>query len=198
MQRHAPDPLMMDWLVCAQKGFQIMSLDDEGCDEHRPEHRTQAMNEAASLGAGALSPMGGVGPSALDMRSDRRKYLIPDKDVDTVLEACRRGVSEVRIARGLGINFRTWQRVRVEDERVASALTETRTLEEDELVALLMDKARGGETTAIIFALKGRHGYRDHGTPAVAAEARVNIQINLPAASATVEDYARIIDGHAS
>ncbi|WP_188449905.1 hypothetical protein [Sphingomonas psychrolutea] len=135
---------------------------------------------------------------ALDPRSDRRKYLIPNKDIGTVLDACRRGVSEVRIARGLGINFRTWQRVRVEDERVGSALAETRTLEEDELVSLLMDKARGGETTAIIFALKGRHGYRDHGTPTVAAEARVNVTINLPAASATVEDYARVIEGHAS
>ena len=82
-----------------------------------------------------------------------------------------------------------------EVERIAGALAESRRIEEEELVAVLLDKARDGETTWLIFALKSRHGYRDQGAPQAAADARVNVVINLPAASASAEEYARTIDG---
>ncbi|MEN3971590.1 hypothetical protein WJS89_02800 [Sphingomicrobium sp. XHP0235] len=110
------------------------------------------------------------------------KYVIPEVEVNRVIRAIRKGKSEVSIARALRINYRTWMRVRDEDERIASALSETRRLEEDELVGLLMDKARAGDTTSIIFALKGRHGYRDNGTPKDGDD-RVNVTINLPGAN---------------
>src|SRR3546814_12199149 len=80
--------------------------------------------------------------------------------VPKVLEACRKGASEVSIARALHINYRTWCRVRTEDERVAAALAESRKLEEDELVTLLMDKARAGDTTSILFEI-GRASCRE-------------------------------------
>ncbi|WP_374577386.1 hypothetical protein [Phenylobacterium sp.] len=99
----------------------------------------------------------------VDARTDRRKVVIAPGDVSTILDACRRGVPETQIARALGVNYRTWMRLRVQDHRIASALAETKKVEEEELVSLLMDKARGGDTTALIFALKGRHGYRDSG-----------------------------------
>lgn len=156
--------------------------------KHRPEHRKVVPAPRPS------PPPGSPAPSGFE-RTDRRKYLVPDAHLPTVLDACRRGVSEVRIARALGVNYRTWMRVRSEDERVAGALAESRKLEEDELVSLLMDKARGGETTAIIFALKGRHGYRDQGAPPNSAEAKVNVTIHLPAAQATLEDYSRALEG---
>lgn len=149
----------------------------------------------AAPGAGPTPPPGPFPVLPPTPRSDRRKYLVPDQHVDKVVDACRRGVSEVRIARSLGINYRTWMRLRDEDERIASALVENRKVEEDELVALLLDKARDGETTSLIFALKSRHGYRDQGAPQAAADARVNVVINLPAASASAEDYARTIEG---
>jgi hypothetical protein len=166
-------------------------LDDIDNFKHQDEHR----DEASGLEQGGPFSPGAKTLSALDPRSDRRKYLVPDQHIATVIDACRRGVSEVRIARGLGVNYRTWMRVRTEDERVAGALAETRKVEEDELVSLLMDKARGGETTAIIFALKGRHGYRDHGAPPSSVETRVNVMINLPAATGSVEEYVRVIEG---
>ena len=126
------------------------------------------------------------------------KYEIPDDQVGKVIAACRQGASEVSIARALRINYRTWVRVRTEDERIASALSESRKLEEDELVSLLLDKARAGETTAIIFALKGRHGYRDVGTHS-GAEQTVNVQvINLPAAQGDMGEYMRTVEGKAS
>ena len=157
---------------------------------HRAEHRTEMTPE----GGPRRFPILEAGPSAFDQRSDRRKSIIPDQHMPAILDACRRGVSEVRIARSLGLNYRTWMRIRSEDDRIASALAETRSLEEDELVALLMDKARGGETTALIFALKSRHNYRDQGAPVSSAEQRVNVVINLPAAQPSVEAYVAAID----
>lgn len=173
-----------------------MAMDGEASPEHRVEHRLTGLDPGMdAAGAGPYSPARALSGSAPDPRSDRRKYLVPAQHVDKVVDACRRGVSEVRIARSLGINYRTWMRLRDEDERIASALVENRKVEEDELVALLLDKARDGETTSLIFALKSRHGYRDQGAPQAAADARVNVVINLPAASASAEDYARTIEG---
>lgn len=173
-----------------------MTLDGKASPEHRAEHRPAGLEPGVDgAGAGPYSPARALSGSAPDPRSDRRKYLVPAQHVDKVVDACRRGVSEVRIARSLGINYRTWMRLRDEDERIASALVENRKVEEDELVALLLDKARDGETTSLIFALKSRHGYRDQGAPQATADARVNVVINLPAASASAEEYARTIDG---
>lgn len=127
-----------------------------------------------------------------DPRRDRRKYLLPEEHAERIVEACRSGVPETQIARALGINYRTWMRVRDEDERLASALAEVKKIEEEELVSLLLDKARKGDTTSIIFALKGRHGYRDQG-PTAGSEHRTNIVIHLPDAL-TPEAYLRMID----
>lgn len=138
--------------------------------EHRTEHRT-------------APPKRGPG---------QPKFIIPETDVARVIRAIRQGKSEVSIARALKINYRTWSRVKAEDERIASALSETRKFEEDELVGLLMDKARTGDTTSIIFALKGRHGYRDQGQAQGAID-KVNVTINLPAAQPSLNDYMKAI-----
>lgn len=175
-----------------------MPLDGNDPEKHSVGHRTEEGEAAAAATGGGLLPARAPSETAPAPRSDRRKYLVPDQHIAKVVDACRRGVSEVRIARSLGINYRTWMRLRDEDERIAGAIAESRKIEEDELVAVLLDKAREGETTSLIFALKSRHGYRDQGTPQAAADARVNVVINLPAASASAEDYARTIDGTAA
>ncbi len=130
-------------------------------------------------------------PAAPKRGPGQPKYVIADADLAKVLRAIRQGKSEVSIARALRINYRTWTRLKAENELIASVLSETRKFEEDELVGLLMDKARGGDTTSIIFALKGRHGYRDNGTASGPGDAKVNIQINLPAAQPSMDDYLR-------
>lgn len=89
-------------------------MDEEQNTEHRGEHR-------------AVAPA--------DPRRDRRKYLLPQEHVDRVLEACRAKVPETQIAKALGINYRTWMRVRQEDANVSSTLAETRNRS-------LMDKER--------------------------------------------------------
>jgi hypothetical protein len=192
---HPPDPLIDNQVIGAEKDKKIMPLTGNDPDKHSAEHRDGSLDAALDDGKGAYSPAHPLQVSALDPRSDRRKYLVPDQHIAQVMDACRRGVSEVRIARSLGINYRTWMRLRDEDERIAGALAESRKIEEEELVAVLLDKARDGETTSLIFALKSRHGYRDQGAPQAAADARVNVVINLPAASASAEEYARTIDG---
>ena len=156
-------------------------------DEHLAEHRE------APGGPPLISPSGAPAPPS-DPRTDRRKFVLSDQHLEAVLDACRRGVPETKIARALGVNYRTWIRLRAEDERLASALAETRKIEEEELVSLLMDKARGGELSAIIFALKGRHAYRDVGQPVSAVEQKVNVTINLPAARVSTEDYLQSIE----
>lgn len=85
-------------------------------------------------------------------------------------------------------------RVREEDERIADVLAEGRKIEEEELVSLLLNKARNGDLTATIFALKSRHGYRDMGTPGGGVEQRVNVTINLPPPAANEEEFSRLIN----
>lgn len=127
-------------------------------------------------------------------RTDRRKYLLPDNAIATIIDACRSGVPETKIARALGINYRTWMRVRDEDERVSEVLLESRKIEEEELVSILLDKARAGDLPATIFALKSRHGYRDIGTAGGGVEQKVNVTILLPAPAATEEEFSRTIN----
>jgi len=192
---HPPDPLIEYHVIGAEKDKKIMPLSGNDPGKHSARHRTDGLDDAADAREGVLLPAGACSGSAPDPRSDRRKYLVPDQHIGKIVDACRRGVSEVRIARSLGINYRTWMRLRDEDDRIAGALAESRKIEEEELVAVLLDKARDGETTSLIFALKSRHGYRDQGAPQAAADARVNVVINLPAASASAEEYARTIEG---
>lgn len=192
---HPPDPLIEYQVIGAEKDKKIMPLTGNDPEKHSAGHRIDGLDAATDAGGGVLLPTRACSVSAPDPRSDRRKYLVPDQHIGKVMDACRRGVSEVRIARSLGINYRTWMRLRDEDERIAGAIAESRRIEEEELVAVLLDKARDGETTSLIFALKSRHGYRDQGAPQATADARVNVVINLPAASASAEEYARTIDG---
>lgn len=160
-------------------------LSDKTADKHSTKHRIKAEGRQA-LPPGAASDVA--------TSQDRRKYIIPEKSVDAVIAACRRGVPETKLAEALGINYRTWMRVREEDERIADILVESRKIEEEELVSLLLDKARNGDLTATIFALKSRHSYRDIGTPGGGVEQRVNVTINLPAPAASEEEFRRIID----
>jgi len=83
----------------------IKGMDEDENAEHRNEHRA-------------------VVPD--DLRRDRRKYLLPKELANRVFEACHAGVPETQIAKALGINYRTWMRVREEDGRVSSALAEAR------------------------------------------------------------------------
>jgi|GEM_PF-1800969 len=122
------------------------------------------------------------------------KYVIPERLMPQVLEAIRNNNTQSSIAKALGISFHTWIRVRDEDERIRSAVDEALDFEEKELANILLEKARAGETTAVLFALKSRHGYRDHGPVTGGGdEQKVNVTINLPGAQTSVDDYLKTV-----
>lgn len=159
----------------------------EPADEHRTEHRT-------GLPGPLLDAFGDPVPAAIERRGPGRPPVeLDDDQTEAAARALRARLPETRIARELGLNFRTWQRIRDEDERLSSALAEARKAEEEELAGLLIEKARRGETVALIFALKGRHGYRDQGAPPGDGGSRTNIVINLPA-SMSPDEYSKLID----
>lgn len=155
--------------------------------EHRAEHRT-------GLPGPLLDAFGDPIPAATEKRGPGHPpVVLSDDQTEAAARALRARVPETRIARELGINYRTWSRIRDDDEQLSSALAEAKKAEEEELAGLLIDKARRGETVALIFALKGRHGYRDQGAPPGDGGSRTNIVINLPA-SMSPDEYSKLID----
>ncbi|EQB00238.1 hypothetical protein L288_18545 [Sphingobium quisquiliarum P25] len=150
-------------------------------DKHRIKHRGTGKNLEKI--PGGKVPGWGRG----------NKFELTDDERTKVIRAIRRGASGISIARALRINYRTWQRVKADDEEIASALSEVLAMEEIELRNVLIDKAKEGDVTALMFALKTRHGYRDHGAVNGGDDNRVAIQINLPGPSASLEDYQRMI-----
>jgi hypothetical protein len=100
-------------------------------------------------------------------------------------------VKETDLARALGMDFRTWARIRDRDPDAKAAYQEAKAHERDQLVGKLFEAAMGGNITAAIFLLKARHGYRDIG--GVPAEGnRVAITFNLPA-PLQPEQYEKLV-----
>ena len=109
-----------------------------------------------------------------------RKHL-PPGGVDILREAASNGVAKHDVARRLGLNFRTLERLLKDDPAAREAWAEGKEAERAELVGLLMEKARKGDGASAMFLLKSRHGYRDHGPVDGDAAAPV-VNITLPAA----------------
>lgn len=162
--------------------------------EHRAEHRT---GPTTALVDWLGDPIG----QAVEKRATGRPPVtLSDDAIDAAADALRSGVAETKVARALGVNFRTWQRLREEDDRLADAGAEAKKLEEEELVGVLMEKARKGEVVPLLFALKARHSYRDQGPAGPGWVSNSNVTINLPP-SMSSDEYRRMIDitpvGHA-
>lgn len=75
---------------------------------------------------------------------------------------------------------------------VQEALDRGRAKEHDKLVAKLHELAMEGNVTAVIFALKARHAYREGEAPEDGST-NVQVNINLPSAM-TPEEYQRMVD----
>jgi len=150
-------------------------------DKHRIEHR----GTGASLDKIPAGKVPGWGRG--------NKFALTDDERTKVIRAIRRGASGISIARALRVNYRTWMRVKAEDDEIASALSEVLAMEEIELRNVLIEKAKDGDLTALMFALKTRHGYRDHGAVNGGDDNRVAIQINLPGPTASLDEYQRMI-----
>lgn len=75
---------------------------------------------------------------------------------------------------------------------VQEGLDRGRAKEHDKLVAKLHELAMEGNVTAVIFALKARHAYREGEAPE-GGITNVQVNINLPSAMAP-EEYQRMVD----
>lgn len=113
-------------------------------------------------------------------------------DYSLVVDLAKKGCSEATIAKSLFVSPATFRALKARDEDLADALAIGRAHLHDELVSMLVTKARNGDTTALIFACKSLLGFRDHGPDTNTAPVNV-VNINLPAARSP-EDYARVVD----
>ncbi|HPF23425.1 MAG TPA: hypothetical protein PK417_08105 [Hyphomonas sp.] len=109
-----------------------------------------------------------------------------------VVEAmAARGNSQKSIGAFLGISATCFNKQVRDDEAVALAWSRGKQRLEDELVGLLLAKARGGDTACIIYSTKALLGFSDQQKPQ--EERAPAITINLPG-SMSEEAYLKMIN----
>lgn len=99
------------------------------------------------------------------------------------------------IARSLGMSRRAFQEVRKRDPEAQDAFETGKAVDEALVANVLRAKALSGDTVAMLFWLKTRHGYRE-GDPAQASGPSVQINLALPSPKSQ-EEYMRTITGQA-
>ncbi|MCC5927593.1 MAG: hypothetical protein JJU41_13660 [Bacteroidetes bacterium] len=118
----------------------------------------------------------------------RRKKTISKRGHQIIRDLAQRGVNETDIAKALGLGYDTWVRIKREDETTREVLEQARMIEHDKLFGVLYEKAMKGDSTASMFLLKTRHGYKEgaevQNTNAIA------VQITLPG-SMKPEEYIK-------
>ncbi|MEM6941192.1 MAG: helix-turn-helix domain-containing protein [Pseudomonadota bacterium] len=110
-------------------------------------------------------------------------WVVTDAGRALILKDRSNGVAQAVIAGRLGMSSRTFRDVLDRCEASRAAYDEGTGLMETELVSLLMQHARDGDRTSIIFALKALAGKREVG-PAPDAPPQANtpaINIMIPA-----------------
>ena len=92
-----------------------------------------------------------------------RASELPATTMATVAKLAATGWTEKGIARQLGIDEKTWRRLKAEEPLIADALDQGREEEHHALFTKLYDKAMkgDGDTIALLFLLKARHGYKE-------------------------------------
>lgn len=139
----------------------------------------------------------------------RRRKSLPANGMQIIRDLASNGVQETVLAKALGIDVKTWRAIRTEDPDARAAWEEAKALEQDKLVGMLFDQAvgkpaefddRGNQLRAeraphpasAMFLLKTRHGYRELGPADGEGDARVAVQINIPA-PLRPEEYAKLV-----
>ncbi|MBX3537673.1 MAG: hypothetical protein KF735_08550 [Chelatococcus sp.] len=115
--------------------------------------------------------------------------------MEIIRKLASHGVRETELAKALGVDLKTWVRIRTDDEEARAAWQEAKEIEQEALVGMLYKRAMGQpaeydadgnllraeippDATANMFLLKTRHGYRDHGQDREAAPG-VTVTITL-------------------
>jgi len=121
----------------------------------------------------------------------RPKKLLPRNGLEKIRDLASRGFSEKDIARALGMSAKTFLHRKQEEQAVQDALDEGRSIEHQALYGKLMEKALAGDTIALLFLLKCRHGYRE--TVDITQTNAVQVLFQMPAALDPA-DYAKLIE----
>ena len=122
----------------------------------------------------------------------RKKIQLKNTDYSKISRLASRGVNETDIVKALGISYKSWLRIKDEDENALQALEEARRKEEAELVGVLYEAAVNEKNlTACMFLLKARHGYKE-GADRVNAS-QVNVKITMPG-SMEPHEYLKAIE----
>lgn len=112
----------------------------------------------------------------------RPRVTITEEGLTTVEDLAANGNGDAAIAKVLGVNPRTLRRLRDDEESgVAEALEVGRSRLASELVDILLQKARKGDSTCAMFLLKAKCGMRDTGPVPASAQNAVQVNIQLPA-----------------
>ncbi|ORE86039.1 hypothetical protein ATO7_12118 [Oceanococcus atlanticus] len=99
-------------------------------------------------------------------------------------------LAETKIARALGMSFRTWRRIVREDADAKALWAEALAIERDAVLGRMYQYAIEGDVQAAKFMLAARHGLREQG--AGGEDGRSSVTINLPGAL-TSKQYERLI-----
>lgn len=113
------------------------------------------------------------------------------EDFKKIEELAGEGCLQIEIARACNISVDTLHRWRRDFVEVKEAMQIGLAKEHKALRSVLIEKALAGDTACLIFALKARHGYREHAP--VEHDSRVSVQINLPGAL-SAEQYKEAIE----
>lgn len=122
--------------------------------------------------------------------SMRGEITVTEHGLAQIKADAERGLANATIADRLGIGRRVFYDIKKRDPRVVEALDTGRARLEDELTDLLLKKARGGDTVAMIYLTKARCGWRDQG-PLDGAQS-VNVQVNHYGSMTTPELRQRL------
>ena len=136
----------------------------------------------------------GRGKGGLFAKGNKFSQMVPMEPpadaAEVVLKLASKGISEINIARALGVTYKTWALWRKAYPDIEEARKIGRGIEHDQLFDTLFSKAKGGNITACIFLLKTRHGYIENAPFEV--HNKVSIDFTVPGAL-NEEQYEEII-----
>lgn len=91
------------------------------------------------------------------------RYSPPPGAAEIVEKLASKGLSEINIAKGLGVTGPVWLRWRKEYPELSEAWQRGRAVEHDALFSVLFEAAtKSKNIVAAMFLLKTRHGYREN------------------------------------
>ena len=128
--------------------------------------------------------------------AEAAKLHPPKAAADIVRKLTARGISEISIAKALGVSRHIWEGWRDNFPLIQAAWEEGRGIEHDKLFNVLFEAAtKSGNLVAAMFLLKTRHGYRENQDITIQNKVAVTFEVPgaLPANVYEAEVLKRVI-----